>query len=208
VAANLTLEIKMQSPFRVGSGLGFAWKLDHLAVRDARGLPYIPGSTLKGLLRHACQRLALTLARDSYGKICQTMEHVRPCLPGEEPCIICRLFGSRFREGSLKFGDALLSPAEAERLLQERLAAPRPPGTGPGESRTQVKLSRIRRVAEPELLFCGEVLPEGLTFIAKVKGELDACGEELLRNGARLLTHLGAQKNRGLGYCRVSVSRP
>ncbi|OPX19801.1 MAG: hypothetical protein BZ151_07310 [Desulfobacca sp. 4484_104] len=208
------LTINFSTPFRVGSGLGRGLGLDHTAVRDAWGLPYIPASTLKGRLRSLCKRVALTLAATDpvYNNICQTLDNREACKPAanEKPCIICQLFGSRFWPGALRFSDGRLSETQqtqrTELLLRQRL---HPGKIDPAlaQARTQIRISRHRGVAEAKFLFCGEALPKTLIFTARINiiGDLAAAAENLLDWGVRLLTHLGAQKSRGLGQCRLSL---
>ena len=47
------LRIELRDYWHCGSGLGRGQMLDAVCVRDAHGLPYVPGRTVKGLLRHA-----------------------------------------------------------------------------------------------------------------------------------------------------------
>ena len=50
-----TLTITFFSWWHAGSGLGRGGDADALVIRDATGLPYLPGKTVKGLLRDAVQ---------------------------------------------------------------------------------------------------------------------------------------------------------
>jgi hypothetical protein len=206
--ADHLLQITFQTPFRVGSGLGRGLGVDHTAVRNAEGLPYLPGSLLKGCLRSLCKRLALTVPAEFGGDICQTQAKTEVCKPpaGQEPCIICRLFGSRFWAGALRFGNGELD--EPWRTAQRLRLAVCPGRLDPwlGQPRHQVRLNRRRGVAQAQFLFCGETLAQDLTFTAKVTllRELTPVEQGLLDGGVQLLTHLGSQKARGLGQCRLS----
>ncbi|MDD3581423.1 MAG: RAMP superfamily CRISPR-associated protein [Desulfobacca sp.] len=204
------LTITFSTPFRVGSGLGRGLGLDHTAVRDAEGLPYIPASTLKGRLRSLCKRVALTLAATDplYKNICQTLGNSEACKPAADnkPCVICQLFGSRFWPGALRFSDGRLSAEQRTELLLRQRVHPGRFDPTLAQARTQIRINRRRGGAEAKFLFCGETLPEPLAFTARINiiADLDAPAEELLGWGVRLLTHLGAQKSRGLGQCHLS----
>jgi len=204
------LHITFSTPFRVGSGLGRGLGVDHTAVRDADDLPYIPGSMLKGRLRSICKRLALSLTADFGEDVCQTAAQPAACQPqGEDkPCIICQLFGSRFWPGALRFGDGRLS---ADQRLAFQLRQPLfPGGLDPelSQDRTQVRLNRRRGVAEGKLLFTGETISRECSFSATIAiiSDLDSRAEILLEYGVKMLTHLGAQKSRGLGQCCLTLS--
>ncbi|MDM8525793.1 RAMP superfamily CRISPR-associated protein [Desulfococcaceae bacterium HSG8] len=56
----LKLTISFKSKWHAGSGEG-GFLLDRLIRKDARNLPYIPGSTLKGVVRENCEKLSRTL---------------------------------------------------------------------------------------------------------------------------------------------------
>ncbi len=203
------LAIGFGSPFRVGSGLGCTPDLDHTAVRDADGLPYIPASMLKGRVRSLCKKVALTLAdtTPAYEGICDTLHSSEGCkpFPGRSPCIICRMFGSRFFEGALRFTDGLLSEEVRNELRLRRSICPGKLDFELHQPRAQVGINRRRGVAQAKILFRGETLPETLSFTARIIGELGETEEQLLAWGVNLLTHLGAQKSRGLGQCRLSL---
>lgn len=208
-----TLTFTFNHPFRVGSGLGFGLFYDHTTVRDGYWLPYIPGSTIKGRLRSLCRRVALSLAAQdpNFSHICQTLSTSEVCkpAPGKKPCIICRMFGSRFWPGSWRFGDAQVVTADRERLLQLQLIYPGKSFLLKDPPRTQVQINRRRRVAQPKHLFSGEVVPETLTFQSQITPlviSITPLEEQLLGWGATLFTHLGAQKSRGLGRCSVALA--
>lgn len=55
----LPLEIEFLSDWHVGSGLGDGAIADAILNRDINGIPYIPGSALKGALRESAWRLAI-----------------------------------------------------------------------------------------------------------------------------------------------------
>lgn len=207
--ATRTLTFTFQHPFRVGSGMGFGLFYDHTTVRDGSCLPYIPGSTIKGRLRSLCRQVALSLAaQDSnFADICQKSGQDNVC-KSENPCIICRIFGSRFQPGAWRFGDAHLIPSDREKLLQLQLVYPGRSFLLKNPPRTQVQINRRKRIAQPEHLFSGEVVPETLTFEAKITpliSPISPADEELLKWGVALFTHLGAQKCRGLGRCTVAM---
>jgi len=50
-------QIEFFSDWHIGSGLAVAGDVDMAVLKDEKGLPYIPGKTLKGLLRHAAETI-------------------------------------------------------------------------------------------------------------------------------------------------------
>jgi len=183
-----------------------------------RGRPFVPGSQIKGVLRHHCERLAATLG----------CEVVDPHATGEDQqlalvahfqplersgLIIDRLFGSRYQGDCLFVDDA------------------RPIGDAATESdcdlRTRVALDRVTGTAL-----------EGHLFITEVaRGELPLTGEQVngphlggwirARHPASVLTPydggfpyeyalliaallsleaLGGDKSAGLGRCRLELA--
>lgn len=53
-----TLQIKFLSDWHIGSGLGDGAVADAVLNRDARGIPCVPGSAIKGAMREGAWRLA------------------------------------------------------------------------------------------------------------------------------------------------------
>lgn len=52
---DLNIKIKFFSPWHCGSGLSAGADADSLVIKDRDGLPFIPGKTLKGLIREATE---------------------------------------------------------------------------------------------------------------------------------------------------------
>lgn len=50
---NLNIEIQIHSQWHCGSGLSAGADLDALVIKDQNEMPYIPGKTLKGLIKEA-----------------------------------------------------------------------------------------------------------------------------------------------------------
>jgi CRISPR/Cas system CSM-associated protein Csm3 (group 7 of RAMP superfamily) len=174
-------------------------------------LPCIPGSSLKGKVRSRCEALAR-----SFG--------LRLCVKGDRvckrnPCIVCRLFGSAYTPGRLRFADALLT--EPWRLL----ARPEPGKEAEATRdpfvlsavRTGNKLERATRTVEQDFLFSLEYTADRLQFAGSIHGHLDDrtfAGEALvlpaeawlLIVGLQLVDKLGGGRSRGSGRCRITVS--
>ncbi|MDX9708195.1 MAG: RAMP superfamily CRISPR-associated protein [Trichloromonas sp.] len=183
--STLRLKFEFLSPWLMGSGFGEGAHLDAVPVKSPNGLPYIPGKSVKGLLREAVQ-LAEELGR----------------VPEETTL---RLFGSRDKnlsryetsEGSLRFSSAVLEPGmetwaganrQAVPQLFIALAATRIDTNGLAHDKTLRKIEAA--------------LPVSLT--AELAGPSDDTSwQDHLRLALPLLRQAGSHRHRGLG--RVSV---
>lgn len=208
------LRIELKSDLHIGSGFGFSRIIDHLSIKNADGVAYIPGSTIKGKLRSVCKKIALTLKEQPYpnqeNQICQSLESQEMCKHDDETdrCIICRLFGSPFAEGKLIFTDAKLPDTKKDEIIALSKIKISPIVEGQSILKTGVKLSRARRIADPKHLFTLESVSRTLPFAGKIlmrqtSQPLTEDEERLLEYGFRVLTHLGGQKSRGLGRVKI-----
>ena len=55
--ATLQYSITFHGDWHCGSGMAAGAELDALVIKDGRGFPYIPGKTIKGLLREQAEML-------------------------------------------------------------------------------------------------------------------------------------------------------
>ncbi|MBU0567809.1 hypothetical protein KJ693_01280 [bacterium] len=204
------ITILLKSNLHIGSGFGFARIIDHTSIEDAEGLAYIPGSTIKGKLKSVCKKIALTLKDEGFlnkeGKICRSIEPAKGqeglCKHDEDKtrCVICRLFGSPFAEGKLIFANATLNEDKAEEIrVLSRINRFRIDTQN--EVRTNVKLSRYRRISDARHLFMLENVSKDLQFTGCIyaKEPLSPEEKELLKYGLKTISHLGGHKARGLG---------
>ena len=66
-----------ETPLKIGKGAGGLGEVDIPVIRDERGIPYIPGSTLKGSLRSLAEKIAVyTLGR---GEVCDVFTRPHEC---------------------------------------------------------------------------------------------------------------------------------
>jgi CRISPR/Cas system CSM-associated protein Csm3 (group 7 of RAMP superfamily) len=206
----LALRLELLTPMHVGTGYGLAGYLDARMATDEHGRPYVPGSSLKGRLRHYLRRAALQLGDDGRDDVSAEIN----------------IFGEEDRVGALFFSDCHL--AAAWQNLNEQANADTPagnPGSSPalrnpllGDRRQSVMISRLRGVALEKHLFSTEVAPARLAFEGQIAGRLPDNGRTvraagitcprdlaLLVAACQMLTHLGGRKSRGLGSCRLVI---
>lgn len=193
----LRLNFALESYWQAGSGRGGGAVLDSLAHKDAEDLPYLPGRTVKGLLRDAIYRL-------------ETWGHGPPGLT-------VRLFGEigvhegvtrlETQGGSLAVSDARLPEAERNWLASKGNAQLRQAlfrhisstavdsGTGTArkgslrsiEVAVPVTLEAQVEVIKPDLL------------------EAEPAWQEYLELALPLIHAVGTSRSRGLGRVKVSV---
>ncbi|MEE8522955.1 MAG: RAMP superfamily CRISPR-associated protein [Thermoanaerobaculia bacterium] len=195
----LDYRLVFRSPVSVFTGLGIAGMVDRVVVRDARGLPHIPGSTVKGRLRFFAERVLRTATIES------RKLHLHPpdgphCKQFDPACTVCRMFGNPAVEGAIRVGQATLPERTAELFLQLLAADPNPVLRPDAEVRPGIAVSRHRRGVIPDHLFFDETVP-AVTFHGKIGLRRQLRDDEMtfLAGVGRLVDALGARKVAGRG---------
>lgn len=196
---DIHLAVTLRTPINVGSGAMADALADKPTLRDARGLPIIPGSTLKGKVRHVCEQIAHRLWGD---QVCHAPYPGQMCR--DEPCRVCRIFGSPWYRSLLRFGDLHLKPGDEQ--IPAKVEWEKSSHLQAGLLRTGVGLSRRSGTAQEEILYSieGYHPPASFVYDGHIRGEL--VGEEdlaLLLAGLREVRALGGSKGRGMGWCRI-----
>ncbi|NOX37251.1 MAG: hypothetical protein GXO78_06925 [Calditrichaeota bacterium] len=193
-----SITIEFTSPLHIGSGMGMGKLIDLRIVRDSNNNIYLPGSTVKGVLRSACNRIALeNPAEFSSRPPCSGKDSEGICK--EDPfCTICILFGTPFIEGKLRFFD--LNFEAADMLFHDILKLD-PLKIYPAQIKTSTKLSRYFHTVSPKQLYSYEMTPRNVIFKGKLeaRGSLSPQEENLLKYASKYLSHIGGMKSRGLG---------
>ncbi|MCQ2259193.1 MAG: RAMP superfamily CRISPR-associated protein [Bacteroidaceae bacterium] len=180
---NITYKVTMHSYWHCGSGLAAGADVDALAIKDKDGLPYIPGKTMKGLIREA-------------------MNEIIALRGGEEPKDYVKLFGYLSKNGKERdksesfFSNAMMEDNDTtnqikklglQQYLYESVA-----NTAIDEKTGTAKEHSLRKmeVAVPITLE-GRILnvPESM--------------ESVVLDAMRFIKNLGANRNRGLGRCTI-----
>jgi CRISPR/Cas system CSM-associated protein Csm3 (group 7 of RAMP superfamily) len=161
------------SPFRFGTGLRKGL-IHRVVARNADNYLYVPGSTLKGVLRERCEQLANLFELEVIDPHAEDMAEVNPNL-----AIVNRIFGSRFYPSSLYFDDAQLIEEQKDWFEPQEGDKEYKDGKRPEfrswqtEKRTQVSISRLTRTAIPGRLYNSEYGVKGLKFQGSIYGLLD-----------------------------------
>ncbi len=177
--STIKYEIEFFSNWHCGSGLAAGADVDALVKKDKNGLPYVPGRTLKGLLREAASNL-------SY-----------------DTDTICNIFGvsgdeDGHKSGSAFFGNATLPSAEYRYIVEQGLtphlyqtfASTSIDENGIAKDNT---LRKIETVVPCKLE--GEILNVPDDF------------EEVLEAAMCFIKRMGTGRNRGYGRCRISIRK-
>jgi CRISPR-associated protein Csx10 len=220
-AIQLDIVLAFDRSWRVGSGEAAGRHLDDLVRRDGHGLPFVPGTTLRGLVADAVRRLAEVVGepvchgtarrRDNgtLGKLCGVTRK-------GPPCPVCVLTGSNHRPAAVDFGPGRLilshdgrrlwEPHDRERLAE---AAVRVPAllTRP---RSRTAIEEVSGRAEDEHLFTLEEAQPGLELAATLSAEpsgsdLSPRDVALLVAALRFIREAGGGRRRGLGTCRIRI---
>ncbi len=191
--------LRFRSPVGVFTGLGIAGLVDRTVVRDAAGLPVIPGSTVKGRLRFFAERV-LRAAPEEPGSYSIHGVNRPHCKDPADACTLCRLFGNPSLPAGVRVGPAKI-PRETAELFGRLLGADRNPVLRPDvDLRPGIAVSRRRRSALPNFLFFDAPVP-AVTFHARLRLSPAPGDPELqfLVGVGHLVDALGARKAAGRG---------
>lgn len=187
----IDVTLTFATPPNIGSDAQEGTWADRACIKDQDGWPYIPATAFKGQLRHAIERVA----RSAGQTVCET--HRQMCR--ENPCPVCRIFGSPWHPGRLRFVDLQLREPDAAYRAQHRY--PR------ADARYGVAINRRRGVAADALLYTTEVFQAGtpLVFQGTLVGEIALHDAAWLVAGLKLLATLGRAKSTGLGWLQATA---
>ena len=196
---NIKYKVEFFTDWHCGSGLGAGADVDALVVKDSNGLPFLPGKTVKGLLREAVE------------DILQFRSAADPALDERLRKLLVDAFGyfdgksdsdgvrSTMTRGSAFFTNAELSETERCAIMAATL---------------QSYLYRI--VSSTAIDDEGIAVDHSLrrietTVPCKLEGEIIGLpdDEDFLRvvtDALRYVKRLGQNRNRGLGRCAFSLA--
>lgn len=192
-----TLAVAFLSEWHCGTGAGRHGGVDRTVGLDDEGLPYVPGRTLKGLWRDACERAAHAL---DDGK------------PGEWSRLVRNLFGDPAlsahgpgaSRGLVHVRDGRLTAAWRERLLGDESDVLVP---GLRVTRAGVAISDVTGTARPDHLRLVEFARGGLDVEApfSIEAPKHWAIDLILGAGLQDVRAVGAHRRRGAGRCRITT---
>lgn len=227
---SIAYTLTFKTPFHCGTGLRVGL-IDRTVVRDHDGYLYIPGSTMKGVLREQCERLACFFAVDADDKkSLQSLTNPhdsRMALLGRgHPLpMVTRIFGSQSVAGQLFFDDARQTeqqkrPYERGRRGESKEEAAQRKRAYQGlqtDIATQVRIDRPSRTAVGGALYTSEFGMRGQTFAGTISGWLECLPMTdlkeqptysllLLLLSLQMLERIGSNKSSGKGQCECTIT--
>lgn len=185
----LTGQLKLESPLLIGT-TAFDSGLDRLVIRDGEGWPYIPGTSLGGVLRHYYEKNANSLGN----------EEAKEWFWGSGEDRVNDGDEQRLIQSALIISDARISE---DKRGQCRIAV-----------RDGVKISSVRGVAENEKKYDYELVEPGAIFefqaevnlIKEYAAEFEKIAGWLFNMLTFGKIRIGALTTKGFGRCRLFES--
>lgn len=213
----ISLTAIIDSALCVGAGGSSGSLADKPIIRNAEGKLLIPGSQLKGRLRHECEKLARGLTwsicnspnpvtmcpqRAGFSEEEEAKFHIEPySLDNQDQdsqtvyhCLICQIFGN---------------PSLPSRLLCDDLICEVAPENLPEVLRPGVTINRRRRTAEEQKLYYLETSPVNtqlpFTGAIHLHPQAPLPSKPLILAALRHINALGGSKSAGLGWLHWQI---
>lgn len=181
---NIHYKIIFFSDWHCGSGLAAGADLDALVVKDQTGLPFVPGKTIKGLVREAVENILkfegkdISILNHSFGYFDNKDKKEKGCL----------FFSNAELQNNQK--EAIIANDAADYLYRSISST----AIGDNGIAEEHSLRKIE-VTVPCTLF-GVIL--GIT---NTKEDM-----ELIEKGLKYIKRIGQNRNRGLGRCQIVIT--
>lgn len=200
--SSFELHVDFKSDWHVGTGLGRPGDIDALVATDAWGLPYVPGTTLCGVLRDSCESVANALDEGTGRTYWADLVEM---LYGDQPSKLGRDLGPR---------PSLIEVRPAHYPIEFREAV-----------QGQEELAKAFTIVKPGVkidVVTGRAVDDFLRFVQIARGSVAPLvahvtiawpSDEPLRTqamalwmiGCHMLERLGGKRRRGHGRCVVTV---
>lgn len=182
---DICYQITMHTDWHCGSGLAAGADVDALVVKDEHGLPYIPGKTIKGLVREALEELSQLsqeqfMDQEAFEKDFGYFEEDK----------------DQMQKGAVFFDNAQLSPSESGAILAEGLSqylfrSISSTAIGPDGIAKEHSLRKMQ-VAVP------------CTLEGRIRFVSDSMYAPIVA-ALGYIKRLGQNRNRGLGRCSIII---
>jgi len=206
----MTIEylLKVESEYHIGTGLEHPGVVDRTLVRRPDKTLVIPAEHFRGLVRDTCTQIIYWLnqnqdcckaslvkgPRQGPRQKDQVLETCGLNFRDEDnPCILCRLFGTTFIPGRYQFFDNTSSEERKRKSTHNRVE----PAIGrtPEETFFSIEVGK-------EANFKGKIVRNGIQNNSQLFD--DEIG--LLLAGLRLVERVGSRSRRGWGQCCVEIT--
>lgn len=184
----LTYNILFLSDWHCGSGLSGGAEADATVIKDNQNLPYIPGKTIKGLVKEALEEI--------YDANPNKEENLR--------LMIDDLLGYEIKDKETKkaietkSGNAFFSNATLSEEEREDIAPELSDFLYRNIASTQIKPNGTAK--ESSLRVMEVCIP--ITLEGKITGIASQEQKDLLTKAIKWVRHVGVNRNRGLGRCK------
>ncbi len=199
-------EIQFFNEWHCGSGLAAGADLDALVIKDGQNLPFIPGKTIKGLVREAVEdyytfnnteisELFIKYFGNSKDKDNRNPQQIEDKFLNKKDEIGNNIDAIRF--GSLFFSNAELPDNERKEIVKQHvqdfmytsIASTRIDENGTA-SKTSLRKTEI-------------TIPCKLKFFIQSEEEISKEFLEIINKSVGLIKRIGQNRNRGLGRCQI-----
>jgi len=188
---SLQIKIEILTYWHAGSGASGTGDVDAAIIRDAQGLPYLPGRTLKGLFRDAARLLHTHRPKDAPNP---------DVLFGQEGGM------SAAPAGLLYFSDARM-PAPFRQWEASQPTKKKAVLAGLTETVASTKLDKDGIADDGSLRKIEYAIPMSLeSVISWENSPNEKQTASWVHEMAPLIRRLGSSRHRGFGRCRVSVN--
>jgi CRISPR/Cas system CSM-associated protein Csm3 (group 7 of RAMP superfamily) len=174
---NIKYKLTFFSDWHCGSGLSGGASIDNLVIKNKDGLPFLPGKTIKGLLREAAYDLSQP---DDLMKSCfREADSEQDSLTFFSNAELTSKMQKEFQAKS-GYKDLLFRQISSTQINQE---------TGCAKAHTLRSLE--------------VVIP--ITLVGSITNLPDAASADVLTDCLQMIKRLGENRNRGLGRCRFYI---
>jgi CRISPR/Cas system CSM-associated protein Csm3 (group 7 of RAMP superfamily) len=182
--ADIRYKIIFHSPWHCGSGLSAGADLDALVVKDKDELPYIPGKTLKGLIREAVEDYVSFAALDKEKDIEKAFGHK----VADEVDDIVR--------GEAFFTNGELAKDERDVIVKMKLQ------NHLYNAKSSTRIDKDGIADDHSLRRIETVVP--CTLYAEIH-DIDSHFAVIVAKAMGLIKRIGVNRNRGLGRCTFEI---
>lgn len=180
-------KIQFYSPWHCGSGLSAGSNVDELVIKDRNRLPYIPGKTMKGLIREALEDYAALSGRSLDKDIMETLG-----IETDTDEVGSIVSGTAF------FSNAVLCQSEADAIIASKAQS------FLFREVVSTSIDENGIAVDHSLRAIETVVP--CTLHASVTGLPDSLSE-IFGKALGMIHHIGMNRNRGLGRCDLIVEK-